>query len=233
MNPELSTLFSRRSVRLYASRDVDERLVRDMLEAAMAAPSAVAKDPWDFVVVRDRAMLAGIAQGLPNGQMLREAALGIVVCGDLDRAHDQQLSYLLQDCSAAIENLLLAASTLGLGALLAGRASAQSAWRISAPVGHPRFGHSGIRDFRRMAGRASRAANPLPCGRRAPRDLVGRAGLAGWRAGSVSCRVTTTERPPPPVRADRLPGRHGSQNTRGISDTYSSRPIGVSGLSPQ
>ncbi|MBM4090070.1 MAG: nitroreductase family protein [Planctomycetes bacterium] len=116
MNPELTYLFSRRSVRLYASRDVDERLVRDMLEAAMAAPSAVAKDPWDFVVVRDRARLAEIAQGLPNGQMLREAALGIVVCGGLDRAHDHQLSYLLQDCSAAIENLLLAANTLGLGA---------------------------------------------------------------------------------------------------------------------
>ena len=48
--------------------------------------------------------------------MLRDAALGIVVCGDLQRAHDQQLSYMLQDCSAAIENLLVAASALGLGA---------------------------------------------------------------------------------------------------------------------
>ena len=82
----------------------------------MAAPSAVAKDPWEFIVVRQRQMLDRIAAGLPNGKMLAEAALGIVVCGDLNRAHDRQLSYLLQDCSAAIENLLLAASTLGLGA---------------------------------------------------------------------------------------------------------------------
>ena len=82
----------------------------------MAAPSAVAKDPWDFVVVRNRSMLAKIAAGLPNGKMLADAAVGIVVCGDLRRAHDGQLSYLLQDCSASIENLLLAASTLGLGA---------------------------------------------------------------------------------------------------------------------
>lgn len=116
MNPKLSDFFSRRSVRIYRKQEVADDLVHDLLEAAMAAPSAVAKDPWAFVVIRNREMLAKIAEGLPNGKMLRDAALGIVVCGDLQRAHDRQLSYLLQDCSAAIENLLLAASTLGLGA---------------------------------------------------------------------------------------------------------------------
>jgi nitroreductase len=82
----------------------------------MAAPSAVAKDPWHFVVVRERAMLRQIASGLPNGAMLADAGVGLVVCGDLTAAHDGQLSYLLQDCSAAIQNLLLAAAGLGLGA---------------------------------------------------------------------------------------------------------------------
>ena len=115
MKPKLSPLFARRSVRAYQQREVSDDLVRDLLEAAMAAPSAVAKDPWSFIVVRDRDMLSRIAAGLPNGGMLRDAALGIVVCGDLDRAHDRQLSYLLQDCSAAIENLLVAASLSGLG----------------------------------------------------------------------------------------------------------------------
>lgn len=116
MNPRLNDLFSRRSVRVYQQRDVADDLVRDLLEAAMSAPSAVAKDPWAFVIVRDRGMLSRIADGLPNGAMLRDAAVGIVVCGDLQRAHDRQLSYLLQDCSAAIENLLVAANALGLGA---------------------------------------------------------------------------------------------------------------------
>ncbi len=115
MNPLLNNIFARRSVREYQTKDVEDALVRDLLEAAMAAPSAVAKDPWEFIVVRDRAMLIRIVTGLPNGKMLADAALGIVVCGDLHRAHDGQLSYLLQDCSAAIENLLLAASMLGLG----------------------------------------------------------------------------------------------------------------------
>jgi nitroreductase len=95
---------------------VADTVVRDLLEAAMAAPSAVCKDPWRFVVVRKRETLGRIAAGLPHGKMLTKAAVGIVVCGDLEEAHDQQLSYLLQDCSAAIENMLIAASVLGLGA---------------------------------------------------------------------------------------------------------------------
>lgn len=81
----------------------------------MAAPSAVAKDPWRFVVVRERSVLEALAAVLSNGQMLLGAGMGIVVCGDLDEAHDRQLSYLLQDCAAAIENLLLAAHGVGLG----------------------------------------------------------------------------------------------------------------------
>lgn len=116
MKSELNFIFSRRSVRVYQSRTVDDVLVRALLEAAMAAPSAVAKDPWEFIVVRDRVRLGRLAAELPNGQLLADAALGIVVCGDLGRAHDGQLSYLLQDCSAAIENLLLSAHALGLGA---------------------------------------------------------------------------------------------------------------------
>ena len=116
MNPKLNFLFSRRSVRIYRQEDVSEDLVRDLLEAAMAAPSAVAKDPWEFVVIRRREILGKIADGLPNGKMLADAPVGIVICGDLNRAHDRQLSYLLQDCSAAIENLLLAVTALGLGA---------------------------------------------------------------------------------------------------------------------
>ena len=116
MNPVLQPIFARRSVRKYTDQAVDDALVYDLLEAAMAAPSAVKKDPWIFHVVRDRRRLNAMADALPNGQMLRHAPVGILVVGDLQRAHGGELSYLLQDCSAAIENLLLAASMLGLGA---------------------------------------------------------------------------------------------------------------------
>ncbi len=113
---KLGFIFGRRSIRLYSSETVSDAAVQRLLEAAMAAPSAAAKDPWRFVVVRNRRTLLDIAAALPNGQMIAGAGLGIAVCGALPAAHDQQLSYLLQDCSAAIENLLLAAHIMGLGA---------------------------------------------------------------------------------------------------------------------
>jgi nitroreductase len=119
-NAKLAVLFGRRSIRIYRSGQVSDETIQTLLEAAMAAPSACAKDPWRFVVIRERATLARLTQALPNGQMLATAAVGIFVCGDLEAAHDRQLSYLLQDCSAAIENLLLAVHALGLGAVWLG-----------------------------------------------------------------------------------------------------------------
>jgi nitroreductase len=116
LDPRLSLLYGRRSIREYEAKPVGDELVTQLLSAAMAAPSAASKDPWHFVVVRQKAMLDAIAAALPNGKMLASAALGIVVCGDLGAAHASELSYLLQDCSAAIENLLVAAHALGLGA---------------------------------------------------------------------------------------------------------------------
>lgn len=119
-NEKLGLIFGRRSVRIYAPGDIEEETVTTLLEAAMAAPSAMTKDPWRFVVVRDGPVLARMAGALPGGKMLAAAALAIVVCGDLDAAFERQLSYLLQDCSAAIENLLLCAHSLGLGACWVG-----------------------------------------------------------------------------------------------------------------
>lgn len=120
MNPILAPLFARRSVRKYLDKPVPAKIVQDVLEAAMAAPSANAKDPWEILVVQRRETLAQIAAALPYGKMLARAPLGFVICGDLQRANGQHLSYVLQDCSACIENLLLALSMLGLGAVWLG-----------------------------------------------------------------------------------------------------------------
>jgi nitroreductase len=99
---------------------VSEEAVTKLLEAAMAAPSAMTKDPWRFVVTRRPETLQKLAAVLPGGKMLPTASLAIVVCGDQEAAFEQHVSYLLQDCSAAIENLLLAAHGLGLGACWVG-----------------------------------------------------------------------------------------------------------------
>jgi nitroreductase len=116
MNPALAFVFRRRSVRRFLPQAVSEAAISDLLAAAMAAPSACNRRPWAFMVLTDPERLATVAALLPNGGFLATAPLGIVVLGDLDRAHAGELSYLLQDCSAAIQNLLLAAPALGLGA---------------------------------------------------------------------------------------------------------------------
>ncbi len=116
VDENLAFILGRRSIRAYTSEPVSDEAVRKLLEAAMAATSAAASDPWRFIVVRNREMLSGIARALPSQKMIGSGALGIVVCGDLEAAHDRQLSYMLQDCSAAIQNLLLCAHVLGLGA---------------------------------------------------------------------------------------------------------------------
>lgn len=120
MDSRLAPIFGRRSIRKYQDKPVDDATIKTILEAAMAAPSAVAKDPWRFVVVKDKAVLAKIAEGLPSGKMIAHAGFGLVVCGDLEKAHDQQLSYMIQDCTAAIENVLLSVHMLGLGAVWLG-----------------------------------------------------------------------------------------------------------------
>jgi nitroreductase len=117
---KLDFIFGRRSIRVYSPGDIDHSTITSLLEAAMAAPSAMTKDPWRFVVVRKHQTLSKLAAALAGGKMLATASAGIVVCGDMDTVFDRQLSFLLQDCSAAIENLLLAAHALGLGACWVG-----------------------------------------------------------------------------------------------------------------
>ncbi len=120
MSKELELIFKRRSIRKYTGEKVSAEMVENLLKAAMAAPSACAKDPFRFIVMDDPAVRATIAELLPNGPFLKDAPLGIMVLGDLDAAHMNNESYLLQDCSAAVENILLAAEAQGLGACLLG-----------------------------------------------------------------------------------------------------------------
>ena len=88
---KLSFIFERRSIRVYAPGEVSDEQVQKLLAAAMAAPSAAAKYPWRFVVIRQRETLARIAAVLPYGQMLANAALGITVCGDVEMATSRAL----------------------------------------------------------------------------------------------------------------------------------------------
>lgn len=86
----------------------------------MAAPTAVNRQPWQFVVIDTRESLDSLAEVLPYAKMLNHASLAIVPCGDLSKAFENEPMYWVQDLSAATENLLLAAHSLGLGAVWTG-----------------------------------------------------------------------------------------------------------------
>lgn len=114
----LEAIFTRRSIRVYTSQVIPEGLVEQLLRAAMQAPSAGNQQAWQFVVVTKRSQLNALADVLPYGKMLTSAPLCLIVCGDLEI--EKSKGYWVQDCSAATQNILLAAHALGLGAVWLG-----------------------------------------------------------------------------------------------------------------
>lgn len=114
----LDAIRTRRSVRRFVPGPVPPEQVELLLRAAMQAPSSKNLQPWAFVAVTERARLDAFAAFHPHAAMLREAPLGILVCGD--RRLQPIDGYLALDCSAATENLLLAAHALGWGAVWLG-----------------------------------------------------------------------------------------------------------------
>jgi nitroreductase len=110
---------ARRSIRKYKNAEVSGEQIDALLEAAMLAPSANNKRPWDFVVVKSRDLLNKIADTHPYAKMLKQAACAIVICGDPDPT-DYMGAFFPQDCGAATQNILLEAVDLGLGACWCG-----------------------------------------------------------------------------------------------------------------
>ncbi len=114
----LDAIFNRRSIRQYTSELISDDTLEILLKAGMYAPSAVNKQPWEFIVFRSRETMRQIVDIHPNASMLLRANAAILVCWDESRQHDT--GYGPVDCAAATQNILLAAHGLGLGAVWAG-----------------------------------------------------------------------------------------------------------------
>jgi len=112
----IEPILARRSIRKYTDEPVSEGEIRELLEAAMAAPSGRNSKPWHFVVVTDREKLDALAESSHSWAMLAGAPLAIVACGDPGVSE----KYWIQDTAAAIENILIAVPMLGLGAVWLG-----------------------------------------------------------------------------------------------------------------
>jgi len=120
-NSAIDNIMTRYSVRSYQERPVEQATIDTLLRAAMAAPSAVNKQPWHFVVVNAKQVLAKIAELTPNAGSAAKAPLAIVVCADMEKTLEGEAKeFWVQDVSAATENLLLAAHAAGLGGVWTG-----------------------------------------------------------------------------------------------------------------
>jgi nitroreductase len=114
----LQAIFTRRSIRKFTGEPISEENMQTLLKAGFSAPSAHNSQPWHFVVVKNPASLEYIAEAHPYAKMLPKAGSCIIVCGDNNV--QKAKGFLVEDCSAAIQNILLAAHGLGLGAVWCG-----------------------------------------------------------------------------------------------------------------
>jgi nitroreductase len=109
---------TRRSFRKYTEQDVSEAMIDTIIRAGMMAPSAGNQQPWHFIVTRDHDKMAKVQEFHPYASMLKSAPVAIVVCGD--PSQKKWPDFWPQDCSAALQNMLLAARDIGLGTVWVG-----------------------------------------------------------------------------------------------------------------
>lgn len=120
-NEVIDNIFARKSVRAYTDQKVTRTELDTLARAGMAAPTGMGCEPWMFVLIDDRAILDSLAAQLPNATYLSRATAAIAVCGNTEKAlMDVHENYWIQDCAAASENILLAAESMGLGAVWTG-----------------------------------------------------------------------------------------------------------------
>jgi nitroreductase len=137
MMDTLEAIRTRRSIRQFTAEPVTDEEIELLLRAAMAAPSASNERPWRFVVVRQREALDRLAKATLYAKPLQRATLGIVVCADKREA--KYAGFPIIDCAAAIENLLLAAHSLGLGGVWIGvHPVAPFVYAVRRAIGAPR-----------------------------------------------------------------------------------------------
>jgi nitroreductase len=117
---KIDNLFARRSIRAFTAEPVDPAQVEMLLEAAMAAPSAANRRPWHFVVVTDARIREALVRAHPHAKMVAESPVALVPCGEPSLSIPDHSDYWIQDLAAAAENILLAATGLGLGSVWCG-----------------------------------------------------------------------------------------------------------------
>jgi nitroreductase len=108
MKTAIKALQSRRSIRSYESRPVERKIIEEIIDCARLAPTAMNDQPWDFIVLTDAAEMRRIPPMLGHAEFIANAAFVVLVLA-------KETNYAVEDCSAATENLLIAAAAHGIG----------------------------------------------------------------------------------------------------------------------
>ncbi len=120
-NEAIENIMTRVSVRSFTGEKISEAQIDTLLRAAMAAPSAINRQPWAFIVVTEDSLISQLGEALPCSRCSNHPACAIIPCGDLSKAIEGEMgAFWINDVSAATENLLLAAHSMGLGAVWTG-----------------------------------------------------------------------------------------------------------------
>lgn len=113
----LTAILTRRSIRDYSPRPVPEEMIKLLLEAGMSAPSAFGERSTEFIVINDRKILDEIYKLNPNALQVKRAGVAILVCGNQNKEKFKGQGYWQLDGAVAAQNILIAANSLGLGAV--------------------------------------------------------------------------------------------------------------------
>lgn len=114
----LDAIFTRRSIRKFTGEIIKDEELEIILKAGFQAPTAHNRQPWEFVVVQDKDLIQKITDLHKYAKMFPSAGTGIIVCGDMEK--EDREGFLVENCSASIQNMLLAAHGIGLGAVWCG-----------------------------------------------------------------------------------------------------------------
>ena len=118
MGEMMQEIFARRSIRKYLDKEVPDAVIKEIIRAGMAAPSSENEQPWQFIIINQRDLFYQIAEFDPYAKMLKRCGGAVVVCGDLSLINAE--GFWIQGCSAATQNMLLQAVSLGVGAVWVG-----------------------------------------------------------------------------------------------------------------
>lgn len=114
----LEAIYTRRSIRKFTNEAISGEDLEKILRAGFQAPSAHNFQPWEFLIIKDKSTFEEISRVHTYAKMLPQADTCIIVCGDEKK--QPKTGFMIEDCSAAIQNILLAAHGLGLGAVWCG-----------------------------------------------------------------------------------------------------------------